>query len=128
MTDKPKSPPAFYIADIRRSFRGNPYITFWRPKNAGYCYPLSWAGRYSLETLRGAPSYYEKLRDGCTRALSRFAVPCEVAEAIAEDPASGMIDGDAGLVVRNTADARAFLRRKRLRLADAMEQEANRDQ
>lgn len=37
----------FFIVDLRPEWRGNPYVTLWRPDDAGYAYPLPWAGRYS---------------------------------------------------------------------------------
>ncbi|MTH96540.1 hypothetical protein [Roseibium sp. RKSG952] len=97
----------FYIADMRRNWRTNPYVTFWRPENAGYAYPLSWAGKYSRETVTDGGRYYTQ-REG--KSLIRFAVPCDAAEAIAEPPTPGTIDGDAGPVIRNTAENRRRLR------------------
>lgn len=101
----------FYIADMRRGWRGNPYVTFWRPDNAGYAYPLSWAGRYSKETVVEGGDYYTE-REG--RSLQRFAVPVEVADKIATAPRPGMIDGDAGPVVINDETNRRKLRRAAL--------------
>ena len=102
----------FYIADMRKGWNGNPYVTFWRPENAGYAYPLPWSGKYSKETVIDGGGYYTQ-KDG--RSLTRFAVPCEVVDAIAESPRPGMIDGDAGPVVFNTADNRRKLRRAAFR-------------
>jgi hypothetical protein len=98
----------YYIADMRPEWRGNPYITFWRPKNAGYAYPLSWAGRYSAASVADGSGYYTT-RTG--RSLIRFAVLAEVADRIAIDPGPGMIEGNAGPVVINSVENRRRLRR-----------------
>lgn len=98
----------YYIADMRREFRGNPYVTFWRPKNNGYAYPLSWAGKYTEGTVAEGGSYYTT-RDG--RTLARCAVPVSMADKIATDPGPGMIDGNAGPVVVNNVENRRKLRR-----------------
>ena len=103
----------FYIIDVRQSFAGNPYITVWRPKNAGYAYPLSWAGRYSKEEVDQKSGYYYQIRFGTKRTLERFPVPCAVAEVLAIAPANGIIDGNAGPVLPNLAPIRAALRKAR---------------
>jgi hypothetical protein len=97
-----------YIVDLRREWVRRPYITFWRPDNAGYAYPLSWAGKYAPERVRERAAYYITRRG---RWLIRFAAPCSAVDAMAEAPRSGVIDGDAGPVVPNTAENRAALRR-----------------
>ena len=104
---------AFYIVDVRADFRGNPYITLWRPKDAGYAYPLPWAGAYSRETIDANPGYYHKHRYGTAPAFDRFPVPCDVVQRFSTDPAPGRIDGNAGPVIPNTAAVRAALRRAR---------------
>jgi len=104
----------FYIVDVRKDFDGNPYITLWRPGNAGYAYPLPWAGRYTRAEIEGRPGYHYRKRDGKARALDRYPVPCDVAERHAVAPAKGLVDGDAGPVLPNTAGVRAALRRARL--------------
>ena len=103
----------FFIVDVREGFNGNPYITLWRPGNAGYAYPLPWAGRYTRAEIEGRPGYHYKKRDGRTRTLDRYPVPCDVVERHAVAPAKGLIDGDAGPVLPNTAEVRAALRRAR---------------
>ena len=97
----------FYIADLRPSFKSNPYVTFWRPENAGYAYPLPWAGKYSKETVIEGGSYYTE-REG--PSLIRLAVPCETVEALAKQPRAGVIEGNAGPVVLNTPENRRMLR------------------
>jgi len=97
----------YFIADMRRSFHGNPYITFWRPKNAGYAYPLPWSGRYTKADVDASRGYYNAIEGG---RLIRCAVPCEVVEEIAEPPGPGMIDGNVGPVVYNTAANRKSIR------------------
>jgi len=99
----------FYIVDLRPQFRGNPYITLWRPDNAGYAYPIPWAGRYSKDTVDAAPSYYAH-KDGSKRYV-RFPVPCDVVEALAiPKPKPGVIDGDTGPVLINNKATRDALR------------------
>ena len=107
----------FYICDLRPEWRRNWAVTFWRPDNAGYAYPLSWAGKYSAEKVKKGGSYYAKRsragdeaeRPGKT--LIRFPVPCEVAEAMAVASPPGKIDGDAGPVVMNNGKNRIALRK-----------------
>jgi len=98
----------FYVVDMRPSFRDNPYVTFWRPKNAGYAYPLPWSGRYSAETIEAGAGYYAE-RDG--RSLIRFAAPCDQVDKLGTDPGPGMIDGDVGPVIVNSVENRRRLRR-----------------
>jgi len=102
----------YYIVDMRRD-SGCPYITLWRPNNAGYCWPLVWAGRYQEEAICGKPGYYW-LQEG--RRFLRFPVRCDLVEQIAIPPARHMVDGDAGPVIPNTPAGRRYLVRKRLRL------------
>lgn len=104
---------AFYIVDVRQEFKGRPYITVWRPKNAGYAYPLAWAGRYTREQVDAQPGYYHKRRYRSARALDRYPVPCSVVERLAVAPAPGVVDGDAGPVLPNHPAIRAALSRAR---------------
>ena len=90
----------FLICDLRREWCKRPYVTFWRPNNANYAYPLSWAGDYSRAEIDANADYYTEFD---RNLLVRFAVPRDVAEALAEAPTKGDIDGDAGPVVRHTA-------------------------
>jgi len=89
--------PDLYIVSLqeRDLMRHRPYITVWRPECAGYAYPLSWAGKYTRAEVRESPGY---LNNGDTT----IAVPCAVLDAMAEAPRPGMIDGNAGPVVRKT--------------------------
>ncbi|CEG08746.1 hypothetical protein BN961_02164 [Afipia felis] len=104
----------FYICDLRREFSGNPYITVWRPKNAGYAYPLPWAGKYSRAQVIDGGDYYTN-RVG--RSLVRFAIPCAVADKLGVQPAPKMVDGNVGPVLPNTAEVRSALRRAALKTA-----------
>lgn len=104
----------FYIVDMRRKWQRDWAVTFWRPEDAGYAYPLSWAGKYSLQQVLNGGDYYTTCL-GCY--LIRFAVPCRVADALAVAPPPRMIDGDAGPVVFNTPENRAKLRRAALKPA-----------
>jgi hypothetical protein len=102
----------YYIADMRPEWRTKPYVTFWRPKNAGYAFPLSWSGRYSEETVISGGDYYTE-RNG--RSLIRFAVPIEAVDGLATSPRPGDIDGDAGPVVVNNDFNRRRLRKAAFR-------------
>lgn len=103
----------FYIVDVRDKFRRNPYITLWRPDDAGYAYPLPWAGQYEPERIDANPNYYYTFRFESTRVLERYPVPCEIVERFGVAPAKGAIDGDAGPVLRNTREVRDALRKHR---------------
>jgi hypothetical protein len=123
MADNPTG-PAFYIVDLRPEWRRLPYVTLWRPDDAGYCYSIPWAGKYTLDRVRQAGAYYVKrLKPGDRyfdkRPVSRstwyrFPVRCAAANKMAQpEPAPGIIDGDVGPVLPNTAE----MRRKLLRAA-----------
>jgi hypothetical protein len=99
--------PLYYICDLRRDWLRNPYVTFWRPADAGYTYPLAWAGQYTLERLQSQPGYYwQKL----TKTFARFPILCSEVERIAIAPRPKTIDGDTGPVVWMNKDNRAALR------------------
>lgn len=103
------STPQYFIVDIRKEWRRQKYITFWRPNNSNYAWPLSWAGRYDKETVDAHGLYYCNTNGG--RSLVRFPVPCEVVEAMAlTEPDGGDIDGNAGPVLRNSEKVRRKLR------------------
>jgi len=62
----------YYVADMRASWLRLRYVTFWRPDNKGYAYPLAWAGKYDRKTIINGGDYYTVR---CGRELVRFAVP-----------------------------------------------------
>ena len=102
----------FYIIDLRPEWARKPYLTVWRPDNAGYAFPLSWGGIYSRETIDREPHYYAT-RMGY-RQWKRFPVPRAVVERLAQPkPRPGIIDGDAGPVLPNDANTKAALRKAR---------------
>ena len=103
----------FYIVDVRQSFKGNPYITLWRPNNANYAYPLPWAGRYTRSQIDEAPGYYHKKRYGSERVLDRYPVPCAIVEKYGIEPAKGLVDGNTGPVIPNTSEIRKALQKAR---------------
>ncbi|MFC3180469.1 hypothetical protein [Cypionkella sinensis] len=100
----------YLICDIRSEFKKNPFITFWRPDDAGYCYPLTWAGNYAPQSIEANWNYYNAHDEG--RSI-RFAVLRSVAEKLAVTTPPRMISGDAGPVVLN----KHALRRKLLKAA-----------
>src|SRR4051794_12616949 len=92
----------FFLVSTKNTQPSHLYITFWRPNDAGYCWPLSWAGKYSRQKIQAKRDYY--------MSDNTFPVPCEVVDAIASQPLPGMIDGDAGPVVENTKGKLRYLR------------------
>lgn len=84
----------FYVVSVCHTQRAHKYITFWRPDDRGYCWPLSWAGKYSAEQVREHAGYYMS-------RCSSIAVLSSVADSLAVMPEKGMIDNDAGPVVLN---------------------------
>lgn len=88
---------ACYIVSVKHTQRDHTYITVWRPDNAGYAWPLTWAGRYSAEEVRARRGYYHRGDD-------TLAVPCAVLDALAVPPVPGTIDNNAGPVVMNTRE------------------------
>lgn len=96
----------FYICDMRPEWRRKPFITFWRPNDAGYAFPLAWAGKYTRDEVILGGSYYYTTEDG---ALIRCPVAVKFADALGISPPPGVIDGDAGPVVKNTAANRRKL-------------------
>lgn len=101
----------FYVCDLRPEFRGQPYVTFWRPHNANYAWPLEWSGEYTTDQLQ--PGYHE-VKEG--RSFIRFAVPCHVVRLLTKKSAHGRIDGGVYDVVPNSPGARAVLRANRFPL------------
>lgn len=106
--DAPQIADSFLICDLREDWSKKPYVTFWRPNNANYAYPLPWSGDYSRAVVDKNASYYTEKRG---HIFLRFAVPRDVAESISEAPEPGRIDGDAGPVVRNSGVNRRILRK-----------------
>ncbi|KRE08146.1 hypothetical protein ASE61_00580 [Bosea sp. Root670] len=127
------SSPEFYIVDLRHDWLRRPCISFWRPSNAGYAYPLTWSGRYGEEQVRHGSGYgacYRKEEGG---KLVRFAVECSVVEAMGVPAPPKIVDNDVGPVVLNTAANRKALRLAHLRsdssgrnLADAHSKDPSR--
>lgn len=101
-------PGPFLICDLRPEWNWRPYVSFWRPKNANYAYPLVWAGDYTEDEVMAAGRYYTTVEDG---KLIRFPILRSVVEPMAIAPDRGHIDGDTGPVIRNDARTRAKLRK-----------------
>lgn len=83
----------YLILSKKWSRAGDVWLTFWRPDNAGYCFSLECAGRYSEAAVLADPGYYDN-------GDSTYAVPAEMAEKHRE-PAR--IDGRDLHAVRFTA-------------------------
>ena len=99
----------YYIVDLRDEWRRQKYITFWRPNNSNYAWPLSWAGKYEKSVVDEHGSYYCDTNG--RKSLQRFPVLCAVVDAMAlTDPDKGDIDGNAGPVLRNSEKVRRKLR------------------
>ncbi|WP_291365317.1 hypothetical protein [Acetobacter sp. UBA5411] len=110
----------YFIVDVREEFRGK-YITLWRPDNAGYCWPIPWAGRYSQMQILENHEYYTTKRFSKNapnfegHAFERYPVACDIVTRLVETPERGDIDGDVGPVIRNTKKNRDYLLRHRFR-------------
>lgn len=98
----------FLICDLRPEWNSRPYVTFWRAKNANYAYPLIWAGDYTEGAVVTGGGYYRTLEND---RLIRFPIERALVETLAVPPEPGIIDGDAGPVVPNTAAIRRKLRK-----------------
>lgn len=93
----------YYICDLRPEWRGKPCITFWRPANAGYAFPLPWSGKYTLAEVLAKPGYYWERPYGKPRAAYiRFPIACEEVDKFGSAPTPRLIDGDVGPVVWKT--------------------------
>ncbi|MGE8495418.1 hypothetical protein [Comamonas sp.] len=84
-----------YIVSTKYTKRNSRYITFWRPDNAGYAWPLCWAGRYDSESVKAEQDYYNNGDD-------TVAVLCSAVDALGIAPHPGDVDGDKGPVVINS--------------------------
>lgn len=92
-----KSEELYYIASLRHTRKADDFITFWRADNAGYAWPLQWAGQYNRASVEAEMDYYHN-------GDRSIAVPVGVVSSLAVPPASGKVDGDTGPVVMNTAE------------------------
>ena len=106
--------PKFYIVSVKWTRPEHAYITFWRPDEAGYAYPLSWSGKYSEADVLANLPYYNNGAD-------TIAVPCSVVDPLGIQPAPGMVDGDAGPVIMNNKVNRDLLKANAIRPVVAFE-------
>ena len=83
------------VISVAHTQRHHKYITLWRADDAGYAWPLPWAGRYARERVMSMLDYYN--------AGGNIAVPSSLIEELAEPVDKGDIDNDAGPAVRNTS-------------------------
>lgn len=97
----------FYICDMRSEWQRKPYVTFWRPSDAGYAFPLSWSGQYTLDRIFSQPGYYWAKN---TRGFYRFPILCSSVDRLGSAPIPGTVDGDAGPIIHNTKSMRSALR------------------
>ncbi len=111
----------FYIVDLRPAWKRERYITFWRSNNAGYAWPLCWAGSYSANQVNRGGGYYAQRRG---RSLTRFAVPCAKVMRLAEEPEPGRLEGGVGPVVVNNISNRRKLRAAAINRDAAISEEA----
>mgnify|MGYP001602757590 CR=1 FL=1 len=86
----------YYVISVHHTRKRDRYITFWRPDNKGYAWPLSWSGKYSRDMVMSHLDYYNNGEN--------IAGSCDVVDALTTTPRKGGIDGDAGPVVLNTPD------------------------
>lgn len=105
----------YYIVDMRENWKNDRYLSFWRPDNRGYAYPLAWAGQFTASQIRAQYEYYNQ-RKGTAGPWMRFPIACATVEAGAIMPMRGQIDGNVGPVVPNTPAMRAALRAARAEL------------
>lgn len=105
---EPAAPGPFLICDLRTEWNWRPYVTFWRPNNINYAYPLVWSGDYTEAEVMAGGSYYMTVEDG---KLIRFPILRSLVEPMAVAPEPGHIDGNTGPVICNTARMRAKLRK-----------------
>lgn len=107
----------FYICDLRPEWSKKPCVTFWRPNNAGYAFPLPWSGKYTLDEIMAQPSYYWERPYGMPRApFIRFPIACAEVDKLGAEPTPGIVDGDAGPIVWKTRHIVRQLRAKMLQL------------
>jgi hypothetical protein len=104
----------YVLVSLKHTRPSDRYVTFWRPKAAGYCWPLSWAGAYTESEARA--------HSDSTPGEETFAVPQEVAYRLSRPPVPGYIDGNAGPVV--TKRRIPQLRAAALKAVDATASEA----
>lgn len=81
----------YFILSAKHTGKRDPYITFWRPNDAGYAWPLEWSGRYPAEQIRAASDYYN---DG----VDTYAVPVSLVMGFAKE---AVIDGQRVRAVKN---------------------------
>ncbi|MCD0415669.1 hypothetical protein LOC51_00445 [Rubrivivax sp. JA1024] len=122
----PDSDERYYICDLREEWRGKPCVTFWRPDNAGYAYPLPWSGQYTLNQLVAEPGYYwGKPFERPRAAFIRFPVPCRIVDQLGSAPTPGLVDGDVGPIVWKTPRIVRRLREKMLPLPQSKQRGKN---
>lgn len=89
---------AYLLASLKRTKKGDRYITFWRPERSGYAWSIPWAGRYDLDEAL----LCSDLSTAIYKDTHSYAVPVSVIEPLCVAPRPGDIDGNVGPVLRNT--------------------------
>jgi hypothetical protein len=72
----------YYILSLAHSKRSDRVLTWWQPGDAGYCFRLREAGRYTEEQIAAHRDHYDN-------GESTRAIPCEIVDARAE-PVGGV--------------------------------------
>jgi hypothetical protein len=110
----------YYVVDVRQTWSWRPFVSLWGADNKGYHYSMAtgYAGAYTASEL--VPGYHYEHVYGSVRTLERYPVPVDVCISLGVEPPR---DGPhrielPGLVIHNTADIRARLRRARLVIGD----------
>jgi len=101
----------YFVLSIKHTKKTDAYISLWRPGNAGYCWPLPWAGIYTYRAVDKEPDYYNNGTD-------TIAVHWSAAVALVTQPRPGTVDGDVGPVILNTKENWKKLRNARLKVVE----------
>lgn len=115
--DPSRGQSEYFVVDFRKGWTRKPYLTFWGPDSAGYCWSLPMAGRYTAAELDASVGYHTRRRYVPSRGRyvgpwERFGVPCDVIEALASDPdreGRWQLEAPLGPIVRQSAELRKRL-------------------
>lgn len=85
--------PEYYIASLKHTQRHQKWITFWRPNNSNYAWPLEWSGLYPEASVREQMYYYNS-------GVAAVAVRADIVAALAVPT---VVDGHSVRCVPNTS-------------------------